>query len=268
MKKEIENFFESEKIEYFAALDYSAVYEINRGLLERNSLDAKSLIIFLLPYYVGDAVNLSEYSASLDYHLIIGEITSKLIEVLRGIYPQNKFAGFGDHSPIDERGAALAAGLGILGDNGLIINEKYGSYVFVADVITDVEPEQLGAISPHPVLKCEGCGACRAACPTGILRAESESCLSAITQRKGDLTQDEIALMKKHNTVWGCDICQSVCPHNSNPSVTPIEFFHRDRISLLTSDVLNGMSDEEFVTRAFAWRKRKTIERNLKFLGY
>ena len=268
MKKEIEGFFAEEKIEYFAALDYSDVYEINHGLIERRSLEAKSLIVFLLPYYVGGAVNLSEYSAARDYHIVIGDVTSRLISLLEKLYPENKFVGFGDHSPIDERGAALAAGLGMLGENGLIINEKYGTYVFIADVISDLDPEVLGAVTPLPVSKCEGCGACLRACPTGILRREGGDCLSAITQRKGELTDEEIALMRKYNTVWGCDICQLSCPNNKNVSVTPLDFFKKDRIELLTSECLGSMTDEEFKTRAFAWRKRKTVERNLKHLGY
>ena len=268
MKKEIEAFFASEKIEYFAVLDYAAVREINHGLLERSELRARSVIVFLLPYYVGGAVNLSEYSASRDYHIAIRAVTGRLIDHLRVLYPGNRFVGFGDHSPIDERGAALAAGLGILGKNGLIINEKYGTYVFIADVITDVDPKELGVITPIPVSSCEGCGACLRACPTGILRGEGEDCLSAITQRKGELARDEAELMRKYNTVWGCDLCQSSCPHNASPIVTPIDFFKESRIELLTSEVLDGMSDEEFKSRAFAWRKRKTIERNLKLLGY
>lgn len=268
MNEAIERFFEKEKIEYFAALDYEAVREINHGLIERNSLEAKSLIVFLLPYYVGDAVNLSEYSASRDYHIIIKQVTDRLIALLGNLYPENKFVGFGDHSPIDERGAALVAGLGMLGENGLIINEKYGTYVFIADVICDVPPDVLGVMEPAPVLKCEGCGACLDACPTGILRGESSDCLSAITQRKGELLENEIELMRKYNTVWGCDICQSVCPHNRNAAVTPIGFFKESRITALTSEILDNMTNDEFESRAFAWRKRKTVERNLKLLGY
>ena len=268
MDKRIVDFFKSENIEYFAALDYKDIYEINSGLLQRSIEGAKSLLIFLLPYYVGGAVNLSEYSAPKDYHLIIGEITSRLIAKLSEIYPENKFVGFGDHSPIDERGAALIAGLGIIGDNGLLINEKYGSYIFLADVITDVSPSELGVNPPVPVLRCEGCGACKKACPTGILRGEGNDCLSAVTQRKGELKDSEIALMKKYNTVWGCDVCQSACPHNRNPVTTPIEFFYEDRINLLTSEILSALDEEEFKKRAFAWRKRKTVERNLKLLEY
>ena len=265
MDKRIKDFFERENIEYYAAIDYSAVAEINPRLRERKGIDAKSIIVFLLPYYSGKTENLSRYAASLDYHIIIHDVTARLSELIKEIYPRSSSVGFGDHSPIDERGAALLAGLGILGENGLIINEKYGTYVFIADVVTDVPPEVIGASKPLPVLKCEGCGACKRACPTGILSGECTDCLSAITQKKGELAEDEINLMLKFNTVWGCDECQSSCPHNLNPIETPIEFFRKNRITLLTSDLLSKMDDETFSKRAFAWRGRKTVERNLEF---
>lgn len=261
----IRGFFENEKIEYYAALDYKNVREINPRIRERHSLDAKSVIIFLVPYYAGKTENLSKYSAARDYHLYIKDVTARLISILRDLYPDNNFVGFGDHSPIDERSAALAAGLGILGDNGLLINEKYGTYVFLADVISDLAPEKLGVKEPKELERCEGCGACRTACPTGILAGKSSECLSAITQKKGDLSDEEVSLMKKYNTVWGCDACQDFCPHNINPKTTPIDFFLECRIEHLTGDILNSMSDEEFSKRAFAWRGRKTVARNLEF---
>lgn len=258
-------FFEREKIEYFAAVDYSLVEEINPRLITRAGFEPKSVIVFLLPYFTGVPRNISRYSASLDYHIIVSEISDKLISVLKENYPQNSFAGFGDHSPINERLAALLCGLGILGDNGLIINEKYGSFVFVAEVISDLSPDVIGAVNPVPVSRCEGCGACKKMCPTGCLNDWNKDCLSWITQKKGELSSEEVALIRKYGTVWGCDVCQSVCPHNKNPEPTPIDFFYRDRIDELTSDILNAMSDEEFKRRAFAWRGRKTVERNLGY---
>ncbi|MBE6536625.1 MAG: epoxyqueuosine reductase [Ruminococcaceae bacterium] len=265
MRSEIREFFEKEKIEYYSVLDYKDAVEINPRLRERAGVDAKSIVIFLLPYYSGETENLSRYAASRDYHLIIKDITSKLCSLICELYPGSISKGFGDHSPIDERGAALISGLGILGENGLIINEKYGSYVFIADVITDVPSEALGASKPVPVLKCNNCGLCKKACPTGILRGESAECLSAITQKKGELSEEEIRLMLKFGTVWGCDICQSICPHNKEPKLTPIEFFREKRIEKLTLKELNRMDDESFSERAFAWRGKKTVERNLKF---
>ncbi len=263
MREKIKECLLGQNIEYFTVLSYSDVREINGKLIEREGFTPRSVIIYLLPYYGGECVNLSRYAASLDYHIAISEINHQLEVLLRKHLPNANIKGYGDHSPIDERHAALIGGLGIAGDNGLIINEKYGSYIFVGDIVTDISPELLGASAPIKISRCEGCGACKRACPTGILRGEGGDCLSAITQRKGELTEEEVCLMRKYNTVWGCDECQSACPHNRSPRLTPVEFFYRERISHLTREVLDKMSDEEFSRRAFAWRKRKTVERNL-----
>ena len=266
MKQQIKDFFFDEGIEYYSALSYSDVKEINSSLAERSGINMRSVIIFLIPYYTDEAENISVYSSSKDYHLIIKDITDRLIKLLSQLYPDHNFRGFGDHSPINEIDAALAAGLGIVGDNGLIINEKYGSYVFAADVITDIPPEELGAEKRRDICHCIGCGDCAESCPTGILRAECDKCLSAITQTKGELNDDDIELMRRYGTVWGCDICQSVCPYNKEPKKTPIPFFFEERISRLSTDIIEGMSDEEFKKRAFAWRGRKIVLRNLKYL--
>lgn len=266
MKSKLKEYFSSFNIEYFSVLSYEDCIETNKRIMDRESFEPKSVIIYLLPYYAGSAENLSIYATSLDYHLAIKEINSGLENLLRSCFDNINLKGYGDHSPIDERHAALIGGLGIQGDNGLLINEKYGSFIFMGDLVTDISPEILGAEPPKAYKKCEGCGACKRACPTGILCGEGSDCLSAITQRKGELTEDEKALMIKHNTLWGCDLCQTSCPHNKNPRVTPVEFFHRDRIPCLTREVLDAMSDEDFEKRAFAWRKRKTIERNLDIL--
>ena len=267
MKDILKSFFESRKIEYYAALPYSACREINPGIMEREGFTPRSVIVYLLPYYTGETVNISRYAASLDYHLALRECADGIISALRESYPDMRAKGYGDHSPISEVSAALVAGLGVIGDNGLILNEKYGSYVFIGDVVTDIDPDDLGAIAPREVLGCHHCGACKRACPTGILRGEGDDCLSAITQRKGELTAAESDMMRKYNTVWGCDLCQSSCPYNRQPIATPIEFFYRERISELTRELLDSMDKLAFTNRAFAWRGRRTVERNLDILA-
>lgn len=269
MKRELAEFFDSEKIEYRAVLDYAQTRVINADIMEREHFTPRSVILFLLPYYAGECENLSRYAAARDYHLAIRDVSERLIAVLRESFPDCSAKGYGDHSPIDERDAALSAGLGVLGDSGLLINESYGTYIFIADVVTDIPPEQLADdFSAKPHRGCISCGACKRACPTGVLRGESFDCLSAITQRKGELSDSEVDLMRKFNTVWGCDLCQSSCPYNKEPKTTPITFFLEDRITRLTSDRLASMSKAEFNERAFAWRGRRTVERNLTLLGY
>ena len=267
MKEKLREYLASVGIEYFSVLRYSDCRETNARIMERESFQPKSVVVYLLPYYAGESENLSIYSSSLDYHIIIKTVNDGLSAKIKEFCSDAGIRGYGDHSPIDERHAALIGGLGIAGDNGLIINEKYGSYVFIGDVVTDIDPELLGASEPVEIKRCIGCGACKRACPTGILRGEGDDCLSAITQRKGELTDEECDLMRRYNTLWGCDICQNVCTYNQNPNKTPIKFFYQDRIPCLTREILDSMTDEEFSRRAFAWRKRKTIERNLEILG-
>ena len=136
----LKEFFDENKIEYYGILDYVDVNESSPEIIGREVFTPRSVIIYLLPYYTGETENISRYAASLDYHIEIRKVNEKLKEILATVFPEYHSKGYGDHSPIDERDAAIKAGLGILGKNGLLINEKYGSYVFVADVITDIPP--------------------------------------------------------------------------------------------------------------------------------
>ncbi len=267
MNELLKSFFEKQNIEYFSVLDYSHVRESTPEIMQREDFTPRSVIVYLLPYYTTQTVNISRYAASLDYHMAIRNVNDGLILLLSEQFSGSHSKGYGDHSPIDERDAALKAGLGALGRNGLILNEKYGSYVFIGDLVTDISPEKLGAITPSEYKYCPDCGSCVSACPTGVLSGKSYECLSAITQKKGELSDSEISLMREHNTVWGCDLCQSSCPYNQNPTVTPIEFFHRDNITHLTRELLDSMDKQTFKQRAFAWRGRKTVERNLELLN-
>ena len=261
------DFFSSKSIEYFSVISYADCRETSGEIMSRESFEPRSVILYLLPYYTGECVNISRYAASYDYHLAISEINEELCALLHSEYPDAAVRGYGDHSPIDERHAAIVSGLGVQGQNGLLINEKYGSYVFIADVVTDIDPTLLGARSPMDYRYCDGCGLCKSACPTGVLLSRSCACLSEITQRKGELSHDECELMRRYDTAWGCDECQSSCPHNLSPVKTPIEFFYRDRIDRLTREMLDSMSREELRRRAFGWRGRRVVERNLDILN-
>ena len=152
------------------------------------------------------------------------------------------------------------------GDNGLFISPDLGSYLFIGGIYTDMPAEYFGEFSPiTDKRECIHCGACRRACP-GDMTDKTGGCLSAITQKKGTLTAEEEALIKKSGSVWGCDVCQSVCPYNKTLPDTKIAFFRESRTPHLTVDILDKMSDGEFALRAYSWRKRGTVTRNARLI--
>ncbi len=266
MKNRLKEFFDTEKIEYFSVLPYSECKVLRPDIMAREDFLPKSVIIFLIPYYGGECLNISRYAASRDYHIYVKEITEKLASFLKCEIANIRCKGYGDHSPIDERDAAAKCNLGIIGDNGLLINEKYGSYVFIAELVCNAEPALFGDFLLNGVNFCEHCAACRNACPTKRLSTPDAPCLSAVTQKRGELSADEKEIMKKVGSAWGCDLCQQVCPHNAEPKISPIPFFTEDRITELTGKEMSQMSDVEFSVRAFSWRGRKTVLRNLDVL--
>ncbi len=262
----LEKIMQNEQIELFSVLPFSSCEVRKEHLLKRLTFKPLSVIIYAIPYYVSIPENISAYASSRDYHLYMSALHTRLEKAFSEAFVGESSCGFSDHTPIDERLGAVKAGLGVFGKNGLILTEKYGSYVFLGEMLTSVSHEKLGMYQTHDIKGCMGCGACKNACPTGCLSGEDHACLSEITQKKGSLTEAEIDLMRKENALWGCDICQTVCPYNKNPRVTPIAFFHEKRIEALTEDMLLKMDEESFRERAFSWRGRETILRNLNYL--
>lgn len=257
-----EVFFSEHGIEYFGSADYDDALIINRHLLERTyQYRPNTVIAFLVPYYVGnERANISEYAIAQDYHLYFSQIYDDLLSRFKERYPEYHIRCYADASPFNEREYAKRAGLGTIGQNGLIINPKYGSYVFIGTVITDMIFELSPEIPDDVERICTGCGACLISCPS-----EGE-CLSYLTQKKGELDENTKRLIRQNGCAWGCDICQQVCPANRDIPVTGIDFFKTDRTPYLTSEMLSAMTDEEFSRRAYAWKGKNTILRNIKVL--
>ena len=155
-------------------------------------------------------------------------------------------------------------------------NAKGCTYTALEEVAKSLAEEGIESeiihIGNKDVRGCLGCRKCIKACPTGALGecgTDGYKCLSYITQKKGELTQQEQELMRKCGTVWGCDICQDVCPHNADAEQTDIDEFREDLIDTLKLD--SNISNKEFRRiygkRAFAWRGKAVLVRNLEILA-
>jgi len=263
----IGEFLRAEGIDCFGELSRrELVFSDEKRLsrLEERMGRVESAVLFLMPYFAGEApTNLSYYARPLDYHGFVKELSERLKGYLEERGEALDFALLADTSPLQERLCAARAGLGVLGDNGLLIHPRYGSYVFIGAILLS------RPIAPAPAVKegeCLRCGACARACPTAALReGKREECLSHLTQKK-KRTPEEDALIRRGPYRWGCDLCQTVCPMNRKAEVTPIPYFLKDRLESLLPEHAR-LPEEEFACRAFSWRGREIIEKNLSVKG-
>ena len=259
MEKLVRSFFEKEKIEYYNSAKIDDKYV---QLARKLPPYAKYVTIFLVPYrYTQEEGNVSCYAVPRDYHFYIKELEARLKKELEKCEMTENFALFADNSPFDERKLACDMHLGFVGENRLLINEKYGSYVFVAELVTEKKLD-ISSVALSERSECLSCGRCKKACPGGCLGGEGV-CVSEITQKK-TLSPQETELLKKHSLVWGCDECQKVCPHNKNAQKTPVKFFAESLLPVVSEEKIVGMSESEFSQRAYAWRGKDVILRNLR----
>ena len=137
--------------------------------LRRLPENAKTVILLLFPYKVRDAhpENICRYASVPDYHDITQKYLLNITDDLKKEFPEYKFESFADNSPIPEVSAAAAAGLGVYGENGLLINKTYGSWCFICEIVTDLEIP-----AENHFKKCPVCGNCKKACPRGGFRGE------------------------------------------------------------------------------------------------
>ena len=266
----MKEFFTRHGIEFYSLIPLKRCKILKGYLLEKNGFSENdNVILFLIPYRSKNTpINLTVYASVLDYHSYVEKLSSELYEYVKDKYPNGSFKAFADHSPIDEVHASCISGLGFIGDNGLLINEKYSSFVFLAECVTNLTDKDLGLeyAEESLVKECLHCGACHKACPSNCIgenKKPKSECLSAITQKKGELSEAEIKMMLDNGSIWGCDMCQNVCPYTKNASYTPIEYFKNDVITLLDRATLDSLSDEDFKKRPFAWRGKEVVSRNV-----
>ena len=229
----------------------------------------RTVLAAAFPYYAGERPgNLSLYARGEDYHAVVVRRLNTVCEALAEQYPGESFFPSADNSPLPEREAAWLAGIGLRGENGLLILPPYGTYVFLGTILTGAALE-IPERPPAP--DCPRCGACRRACPAGALGEggpDASRCLSELTQKKGALTAEEGARLKAHPLIWGCDFCQLACPYNAAPAPSPLPEFSTALVDALENSDLAGLTNrafrEKYGDRAFAWRGPAPLRRNLE----
>lgn len=235
---------------------------------------AQSVITLLLNYFPGqmqqpEAPKVAKYAYGRDYHDVIREKLNTLLAELRAEIGDIQGRGFVDSAPVLERSWAQRSGLGWIGKNGNLIHKQAGSFFFIATLIVDIPLVYDGPTGDY----CGSCTRCLDACPTGALVSptvvDGSRCISYYTIELKDMLIPSDMQGKFENWMFGCDICQDVCPWNrfSRPNT---EFTPIPEILNFSTAQWEEMTEEEF-RRVFAKSPLKRskyagIRRNLKFL--
>ena len=196
---------------------------------------------------------ISRYAWGEDYHRVVGERLEKLVAAMQGKFPVPFAArAYVDTGPVVERVAAKHAGLGWLGKNTCLIHPEKGSWMFLGVVVTTLElrPSLGAGQAPQPDL-CGQCTLCIDACPTQALVEpyvlDARRCISYLTiEHRGSLPEELRAAMGTH--VFGCDICQDVCPFNRKAPVTVLREFEPKPTDLFAPALewLASLTEEEY----------------------
>ena len=250
-----------------AGMEYMA-RNINKRLDPRLLVEGgRSIISVALNYYPHEKLpeevpQFAYYAYGKDYHDIVREKLGRLFEFIQSRYPDVTGRCFSDSAPVLERFWAARAGLGFVGKNTLLIIPGRGSYFFLGELIVDRELEYDAPLS----INCGKCRRCLDGCPTGAIERphwlNANKCISYQTiENKGEISPEVAPLL--NNNVYGCDICQKVCPWNryARPHTTP-EFMALDEFLALDLKKLIDMDEEDY-RRIF----RKSAVKRAKFSG-
>jgi len=239
--------------------------------------DSKSVISLTLNYYPGELQNdpeapkISKYAYGADYHLVIKDKLFELLNFIREEIGEVSGRAFVDSAPVLDRAWAKKAGIGWIGKNSNLISKKSGSFFFLAELIVDLD---LDYDIPFETDHCGTCTKCIDACPTEAILSpfiiDAKKCISYLTIELRDEIPDHFN-DKMDNWMFGCDVCQDVCPWNrfavphSEPKFQPNE-------ALLTMrqedwmDITEDVFKQIFKNSAVKRTKFKGLTRNINFI--
>ena len=247
---------------------------LDPGLLVEN---ARSVVSVLLNYFPSekqidpDAPVLSKYAYGTDYHFVMKDKLGELLRFIQSEIAPCEGRCFVDSAPVLDRAWAARAGLGWIGKNTNLISTEHGSFFFIGELIIDLElPVGDKIVRNH----CGNCTRCLDACPTQALVSpfvlDARRCISYQTiENRGEI--DQALTGKFENRVFGCDICQDVCPWNLKSETHREPAFHPDvKLMNLTKSEWENMDkplfNELFKSSAVKRTRFDGLKRNLKFL--
>lgn len=240
--------------------------------------DAKSVISLAVNYYTDHQYSnsksngkISRYAWGKDYHLIVWKMLSDFELKIKEIEPSFESLSYIDTGPVMDKVWAIKSGLGWMGKHTNVINKEMGSWIFLATIITNYKFDYSEIITDH----CGTCTACIDACPTNAIVedyiVDSNKCISFLTiENKGEISHKYSD--KFDRWIFGCDICQDVCPWNKKfAQKTSINDFHPLReetelnlVSLM--DLSETEFKERFALSPIKRAKLKGLKRNAEFI--
>ncbi len=236
---------------------------------------AKSVISLLFNYYPEqnqnpDAPKVSKYAYGEDYHYVVKDKMKELVEYIRTNIGDVNGRVFVDSAPVLERAWAKKSGLGWVGKNSNLITKKHGSFFFVAEIICDLELIADGPVEDY----CGTCSRCIDACPTdAIIKpyvVDGSKCISYFTIELKEQFPESIT-GKMDDWIFGCDVCQDVCPWNRfSKAHNEKRFVISKEIAEMGEKQWNEMTEEVFAKTFSRSPLKRTgyngIKRNLNFL--
>lgn len=230
---------------------------MDRNIEKRNDLSllvegAKSVISVIKNYNTSidilpGQIKISKYAAGRDYHSVIKDKLTLLFEFIKEIAGDINGRIFTDSAPVFERVWAERSGLGWIGKNTNLINEKYGSFVFLGEIILDRELKYDNNAVRN---RCGSCTKCIDSCPTQAIVEpyviDSRKCISYLTIELKDDIPDELK-DKLNGWIFGCDICQQVCPWNTKaPAHNELEFEPSVELVRMNVDDWKNLDEKKF----------------------